>query len=126
MIVPSSVGRWACALIIAFLLGSAGNVQAHPCLVGRWIADLPCGPTVYEFTPGKYVGNGVWTGCYSLLIAGCPVPAGEYELRMFTGNEGTLSLRDGTQIGTRVANVDLAGGTMLFMNVNYRHESGHP
>ena len=46
------------ALAVALLLGVPAGAEAHPLLVGPWSAETPGGPSVYEFGPGEYVGNG--------------------------------------------------------------------
>jgi hypothetical protein len=74
----------------------------------------------YDFAPGEYVGDGVWRGPLLFCMPTGPVSPGTYELRMFTGTEGTLGLIDGVGIAVRVGNVDLGRRVMTFMSVTYR------
>ena len=119
----TSSGRGGLAALLAAGLLSclSGNAQAHPYLVGRWVAPVPPGSSlVYDFGPGEYVGNWVWHGTFTFFVADCPVSTGTYQLLMFNGVEGTLSLRDGNGITTAVANVDLGAKVMTFKNVIFR------
>jgi hypothetical protein len=114
----SSRGVWALVLAAGVMSCLPGKSLAHPHLVGRWVAEAPPGGSmVYDFGPGEYVGNWVWRGPFTFSVANCPVATGTYQLLMFNGVEGTLSLRDGNEISTGVANVDLGRRSMTFKNV---------
>src|SRR4051794_40451864 len=79
------------------------SARAHPALVGPWSAPVPPGlVTTYEFGPGEFITFQVWKGPLRILINGCQVADGVWELRMYTGTEGTVSMKDGLQIGTSV------------------------
>jgi len=115
-----SVGVFATAAIM--LAWQPGAAQAHPQFLGKWLALTPPGGYMaFTFGPGFHLGNGVWRGPYTFTVSNVPAGAGEYELRMFNGTEGTLILR-GTQFnaGSNVGNVDLGCQTVVFMNVAYR------
>lgn len=106
---------------IVLLAWLPSHAQAHPALVGAWTAPLPPGMvTTYEFGPGEFVTHQVWKGPMRVLVNNCEVATGVWELRMFTGTEGTVSMRDGLQIGTSVGTVDFATRTFTYMNVFYR------
>jgi hypothetical protein len=116
-------GAFLCAL--AAVLLSQVPAQAHPQLLGRWSAEVPAGGlTVYEFGPGEYKGVGVWRGPFTTSVSNIPISVGVYELRLYDGSTGTLGLRDGTRIATRVGNVDLGAGALEFMWDIYRRGSG--
>lgn len=108
--------------LIGLALLTVPTVKAHPCFVGRWQANLPCGPVdAYDFGPAQYVAPGMWVGCLSKSVAGVTVSVGNYELRMWSANEGTISIREGDGIGTAVGTVDLAGRKMEYLGTSYRH-----
>jgi hypothetical protein len=114
-------GGLASLAVAALLLGQPGKVEAHPHLACKWVTPAPAGGYMsYDFRLGKYIGMGVWEGPFFLVVSNVPVSTGIYELRMFTGNEGTISLRDGTCIGVRVGIVDFRARAMTFMNEVYR------
>jgi hypothetical protein len=121
-------GRFPVALAVLGLLGCwPGFAQAHPLLVGKWSAAMPPGTTtVYDFAPGKYLGCGVWDGPFLLVIAGMPISTGHYQLYLFNGTQGTLALRDGNWISTRVGILDLGTRVLSFMGINYQHSIGVP
>jgi hypothetical protein len=119
-------GRAGLAAVLAvagLLLFQPGKVQAHPQFAGKWMALTPPGGfMLYEFGVGDYIGNGIWRGPFSFVVSGLFVEQGEYELRMFNGTQGTISLRSHkTMAASSVGNVDLAARAMDFMGVNYRH-----
>jgi hypothetical protein len=111
---------------VALLLCQAEPAHAHPLLAGKWIAALPSGGIqVYEFGCGEYLGNGIWRGSAVFYVSNCPVWSGEYELRMFTGDAGTLSLLSTSKsIYSNVGLVDFGAAkrpaTFSFMGVVYR------
>jgi hypothetical protein len=107
--------------VVALLFLQPGKAQAHPQLAGRWFATTP--PNVnmsYAFAPGEYIGDGIWRGIFTLYWANGQISCGEYELRVFRGNVGTLSLRDGRLANARVALVDLGTKVMTLNDVTYR------
>lgn len=123
---PSMITRFSRTSIAGILAGIAllvlqpGQVQAHPQLAGRWVSKSP--PNVnmsYEFALGEYRGAGVWRGTFTVFWGGQPISWGEYELRIFSATQGTLSLRDGYVANIEVANVDLGTRIMVFKNVTY-------
>jgi hypothetical protein len=98
-----------------------GKAQAHPCFVGNWTAPLPCpGVSEYNFGPADYIGGGVWVGGLTKVVAGCTVARGTYELRMWSGTEGTVSIREGVGISTIVGTIDLKERTMEYVGTLYR------
>ena len=118
---------------LAVLLGVAGlllcqpsNAQAHPLFAGRWVAPTPPGGLLeYDFEVGEYIGNGIWRGHFTFLVCQVPVASGWYELRMFTGTEGTLSLpitytSTETTTFSTVGNVDLGSRVTNFLGTTYR------
>ena len=115
--------RFFVILGLTLLLGLArpATVAAHPCLEGSWNAALPCpGLVTYTFGPARFVGNGVWEGCLRLTINGRFVSAGEYQVRMWTNTDGTLSIREGEGIGTAVGIIDFKTNTIDYLNTVYR------
>jgi hypothetical protein len=106
-----SAAVFAVAVLLSLL---SGSTQAHPRLVGAWVAQDPPGTLMkYEFGPGEYQGNWVWRGPVRFHLANEVVSTGTYELRMFNGLEGGLTIRDGNglpndngivNLGTRVLN----------------------
>jgi hypothetical protein len=80
----------------------------------------------YDFGPGEYAGNWVWKGPFTLSIANCAVSTGTYQLRMFTGTEGTVELRDFNGLAHAVANVDLGNRLMNFKSVIFRPDNYAP
>jgi hypothetical protein len=108
--------------IIGWLSFSASNAQAHPHLVGKWQSPTPPGGLMtLEFGPGCYMGNGVWRGPFFHVVSGVPASAGMYELRMYTGTQGALCLRDNvTAPGWTVGIVDFAAPAVNYMNVTYK------
>jgi hypothetical protein len=108
--------------LAALLLWLPGAASAHPQLVGEWAGQVtPGAVTVYDFGPGQYLGPGMWRGPYTITVSGCVTSSGEYVLRLYHGGEGTLALRDGLWISTRVAVIDLGVRAFEFMGVIYRH-----
>ena len=89
-------------LAVAILFCQPAQVDAHPQLIGLWIANEPPGGIqVYDLGCGEYIGNGIWRGPFLYIVSGKIVEKGMWELRFFTGNDATLSilLREG-RIGT--------------------------
>jgi hypothetical protein len=115
-------GSLAAVLAVAgMLLCQPREAQAHPLFVGRWIAPVPPGGVmVYDFYPPVYITNWIWKGEFTFYVSNCPVTSGTYILRMYTGTEGTLELRDGTMLSTSVGTVDLGTRVMVFKNVTFR------
>src|SRR5438309_2032911 len=105
------VGRGGLAVFLAaaaWLLGQAGGADAHPLLIGQWHATSPkAGAVMYDFGPGEYLGNGVWHGPLKLFMQGHLFATGTYELRMFTGAEGAIGLRENVGITMTCGTVDL-------------------
>jgi hypothetical protein len=114
-------GGFAALIAITLLLSfQAGNVQAHPRLIGSWQATPTPGLTlVYDFSPAEYGGGGVWYGSFIYYVNGCQASIGVYELRECNGTLATLGLKDGPMIGTIVANVDLGERVLTLRNVNF-------
>jgi hypothetical protein len=113
-------GLVALVAIACLLSLRPGNVQAHPRLTGHWEAVPHTGLTlVYEFGPGQYGTGGVWFGSFTYFVNGCPVSTGLYELRVCSGTQATLGLKDGPLIGTDVANIDLGERVMTLKNVTF-------
>jgi hypothetical protein len=108
--------------LAALLLCLPVPASAHPQLVGEWAGEVTPGSiTVYDFGPGEYLAPGMWRGPYSVTFAGCVTSYGQYVLRLYHAGEGTLALRDGLGISTRVAVIDLGVRAFEFMGVIYRH-----
>jgi hypothetical protein len=97
-------------------------VQAHPHLAGRWTAAVPPGGLMsLRFECGRYLGNGVWRGPFTLEVSGVMASVGEYELRMYSGSQGTLSLMDPLSApGWTVGNVDFDLPTVTYINTTYK------
>ncbi len=114
-------GGFAVFIAMALLLSfRPGSVQAHPRLTGHWQATPHPGLTlVYEFSPGEYGGGGVWYGSFTYFVNGCQASIGVYELRICSGTQATLGLKDGPMIGTDVANIDLGERVMTLRNVTF-------
>ncbi len=112
---------WTAILAAGLLSCLPGTVQAHPNLVGRWVAPVPPGSSMaYEFGPGEYVGNWVWNGTFTFSLANCPLSTGTYQLLLFNGVEGTVTLRDGNGLSVAVATVDLGTRLMTLKHVVFR------
>lgn len=117
----SARGGLAALLAAGFLSCLPGNAQAHPNLVGRWVAPVPPGSSmVYDFGPGEYVGNWVWNGTFTFSLGNCTLSTGTYQLLLFNGVEGTVTLRDGNGLSVAVANVDLGTRLLSLKNVLFR------
>jgi hypothetical protein len=114
-------GGWAALAAAALLLVRPGNAQAHPHLVGKWVGTAAPGLILaYDFGPPHYVSDGVWVGPFTFSVDGSPVSDGRYEIRMFTGAQGTLGLRDGTELELRVGVVDFGTRAMTLKSVTFR------
>jgi hypothetical protein len=118
---------WAVLLGVAvLLLCQPGKAQAHPQFAGRWAAPTPPGGLLeYVFDDGEYIGGGIWRGHFTFLVSHVPVASGWYELFMFSGTQGTISLPityTNTEITTftAVGNVDLSSRVMTYMGATYR------
>ena len=108
--------------VVGLLCCRPDSAEAHPNLAGQWFAPVPPGGfMLFEFAPGEYLGNGVWRGPFVWIVSGCPTSHGVYELKMFTGTQGTLGLREGLSApGWTVGNVDLAGPVIQYLNTPFR------
>ena len=108
----------ATALPLSFLSGTA---EAHPLLVGTWVAQDPPGTLLkYEFGPAEYQGNWVWRGPLTLYVANEVVSIGTYQLRMFNGLEGGLTLHDGNGLPNDGGLVNLGTRVLNYKNVVFR------
>ena len=108
----------ATALLLSFLSGTA---EAHPLLVGTWVAQDPPGTLLkYEFGPAEYQGNWVWRGPLTLYVANKVVSIGTYQLRMFNGLEGGLTLHDGNGLPNDGGLVNLGTRVLNYKNVVIR------
>ena len=108
----------ATALLLSFLSGTA---EAHPLLVGTWVAQDPPGTLLkYEFGPAEYQGNWVWRGPLTLYVANKVVSIGTYQLRMFNGLEGGLTLHDGNGLPNDGGLVNLGTRVLNYKNVVFR------
>jgi len=112
----------AALLTIAVLLSlPSGTARAHPLLVGTWIAQDPPGTLLkYEFGSAEYVGNWVWRGPLTFYVDNQVVSTGNYELRMFSGLEGGLTLRDGNGLPNEVGLVNLSTRVLNYKKVVFR------
>jgi hypothetical protein len=108
-----------CAAMLLSLL--SGTTEAHPLLVGTWVAQNPPGTLMkYEFGAAEYQGNWVWRGPLTFYLANQVVSTGMYELRMFNGLEGGLTLRDGNGLPNDTGLVHLGTRTMNYKDVVFR------
>src|SRR5438128_2716226 len=108
-------------LAVAILFCQPAQVDAHPQLIGLWIANEPPGGIqVYDLGCGEYIGNGIWRGPFLYIVSGKIVEKGMWELRFFTGNDATLSIQSPMSGGARVGLVDFGARTFSFKNVNFR------
>jgi hypothetical protein len=122
------LGRFGAAVCVgvALLLCQSGTAHAHPQLCGRWIAALPSGGLqVFEFGLGEYLGNGIWRGPFVFYVSGLPVASGEYEVRMFTGDQGTFTVMSTKKsIYSNVGNLDFGSNkqpaTLIFLGTTFR------
>jgi hypothetical protein len=112
--------------VAGLLLCQPGKAQAHPQFTGRWVSPTPPGGLMeYIFDEGEYIGGGIWRGRFTFLVSNVPVASGCYELFLFNGNQGTISLPityTRTEITTfsYVGNVDLGARMMTYMGASYR------
>jgi hypothetical protein len=108
--------------VAALLSWQSGKVEAHPHLLGRWVANVPPGGfMVLEFGPGEYLGNGTWRGPFTFVVSGCRASVGVYELQMFTGTEGTLGLREKLSApGWSVGTVDFGARSVTLRQTTYK------
>jgi len=108
----------ATALPLSFLSETA---EAHPLLVGTWVAQDPPGTLLkYEFGPAEYQGNWVWRGPLTLYVANEVISIGTYQLRMFNGLEGGLTLHDGNGLPNDDGLVNLGTRVLNYKNVVFR------
>jgi hypothetical protein len=111
---------WGVVAAVLLLLCQTGAARAHPHLCGTWIAHVPPGGhMVLDFGPAELFGAGVWRGCFTSSVSGYEA-GGVYELRMFSGTEGTLGLRDGNMIATKVGTVNFETNEVIYLNTQYR------
>jgi hypothetical protein len=111
----------ALLVTVGMLFFAPGTVQAQPSLCGPWNGKLPAGDTMtLIFQPGEFVGHAVWRGPLTTLINGCVVSVGIWELRMFTGTEGTMGIQDGACIYNSVGNIDMGARVLIYKNVSFR------
>src|SRR4051812_10215888 len=115
-------GVTAVGAVAGLLWCLADRAEAHPSLGGTWVSPLPDRTSmILEFAPGLYLGSGIWRGPFTLVVSGCPTSIGEYELLMYTGTQGVLSIREGaTAPGWRVGTVDFAAPEVMYLGANYR------
>jgi hypothetical protein len=107
--------------VVALLCFQAEKAQAHPALVGTWVATAPPNLHIaYQFAPGVYIGNDTWRGTYTFIVGGQPICSGDYELRIFYGTQATVNLRDGFLAAWQAANVDLGTRVMIYKGELYR------
>jgi hypothetical protein len=110
-----SVTVLSAAMLLSLL---SGTTEAHPLLVGTWVAQNPPGTLMkYEFGPGEYQGNWVWRGPLTFYLANQVVSTGMYELRMFNGLEGGLTLRDGNGLPNDTGLVNLGTRELKYKDV---------
>jgi hypothetical protein len=74
----------------------------------------------YDFEPGKYIGDLIWRGKYTLYWADYPISCGTYELRLYNGTQATLALVDGELAHPRGADVDLGIRIMFLKGAAFR------
>ena len=86
----------------------------QPVVLDEWVTDN-------GGSNGRFTSVGMWRGPYRVTFAGCVTSYGQYVLRLYNAGEGTLALRDGLMISTRVAIIDLGQRAFEFMGVVYRH-----
>jgi hypothetical protein len=108
---------------VALLLLQPAMVQAHPQLVGRWVAVAPPNSNMsFTFEPGEYFGSGLWRGTFTIYWANNPISNGCYEVRLLNGTQGTISVRDGVRYHGNVGIGDIDVGTriMIIDGTSYR------
>jgi hypothetical protein len=111
---------WGAVAAVLLLLCQAGAARAHPHLLGTWTSPTPPGGYMaLDFGPAELLGVGVWRGCFTITYSGY-VSSGIYELRMYSGTEGTLGLRDGNMIATKVGTVDFMTNEVIYLNTHFR------
>ncbi len=112
---------------VGLLLSQPGTAQAQPDLVGRWSAPFaPTGIMTFVFGPGEFIGHAVWRGPLQVLSNNCLIATGTYEIRMFTGTEGTLGIMDGACISNSVGNIDMGARIFTYKNVRFRPDVRNP
>lgn len=105
--------------LVLLLLVHTDRAQAHPHLYGSWVANVPPGGFMaLDFGPAEYMGVGVWRGPFTFTVTG-QTSCGVYELRMYTGTQGTVSLRDGNMIGTKVGTVDFETRKLTYLQTTF-------
>lgn len=112
---PAGRACLASILTAVSLLCLSGHAQAHPHLIGRWVATSPANPSMtYDFGCGGYLGNWIWRGVFLFSIGDGVVSPGWYEVRMWTSTRGTIQLRDGNFLTHAVGTIDLEQRSMTF------------
>jgi hypothetical protein len=103
-------------------MGQPGQAHAHPLLTGQWVVSTPpAGFMAFTFGPGQHIGNGVWRGPFSYNVSNVSVVYGTYELRMFTGHQGTfMTEANHSCMSFRVGIVDLRNQVVNWSNTDYR------
>ena len=118
---PSRTISAAMLTTAALLSPLSGTTQAHPLLVGTWVAQDPPGTLLkYEFGQAEYQGNWVWRGHLTFYVANQVVSTGTYQLRMFNGLEGGLTMHDGNGLPNDVGLVNLGTRVLNYKNVVFR------
>jgi hypothetical protein len=110
--------------VAGWLACQPGQALAHPNLAGQWVTLVPPGGSmVLDFTCGKYMGNGVWRGHFVFTVSGVPTGSGEYELRLYTGTQGTLGLIDPLSApGWTVGNLNLDLPTVTYLSTTFKRQ----
>jgi hypothetical protein len=112
-------------LLAGLFLSLPAVASANPRLAGLWVANAaPDATLTFNFSPGYCLGSGIWRGPCVYDISGFVMPR-MYELRMFNGVEGTVTLLSSQyDIGYTVGTVNFANQTLNYKNVNYTHRPG--
>ena len=112
-------------VVLGALCCHAGNLQAHPQLVGDWVSLAPVGgSSTFRFRLGTHRGNGLWRGECAQNVSDCSILVGTYELFMINDHEATISpLRSATNNNPTVGLVDLNTGVLTLKNVTYRRRA---
>jgi hypothetical protein len=120
----SRLGRTLATALLAItglLAWTTGAAQAHPRLIGVWVAQNPPNTLMkYELGPGEYQGNWVWRGPLTFYVDNSPISTGTYQLRLLSGLEGSLELRDGNGLPNATGIIDLGRRALNFKDVLFR------
>jgi hypothetical protein len=120
----SRPGRSLAAFLLAItglFASTTGEAQAHPRLVGVWIGQNPPNTLMkYELGPGEYQGNWVWRGPLTFYVDNIAISTGTYELRLSSGLDGSLELRDGNGLPNASGIIDLGRRVLTFKDVIFR------